>query len=55
MTDLHELAENLRRMGEPESSVEYLTRPQSNLLAVFGDALRPSIEPLNPPRIDTGD
>lgn len=45
----------LRRMGESEQSIEYLTsrRPESvSLLEVFGEALRPMTMPV---RQDTGD
>ena len=56
MTDIHETAEYLRRMGEPEASVEYITsrRPESvSLLETLGEALRPTL--LNPPAANTGD
>jgi hypothetical protein len=53
MTDIHETAEYLRRMGETEASVDYLTaRIQPSLLDIFGEALRPA---LNPPATETGD
>lgn len=54
MTDLHETAEYLRRMGEPEASVQYrLTHdnPAPSILEMFGEALRPGI----PPATETGD
>lgn len=46
----------LRRMGESEASIEYLTahRPESvSLLEVFGEALRPI--PYTAPATETGD
>lgn len=46
----------LRRMGESEASIVYLTsrRPESvSLLEVFGEALRPI--PYTAPATDTGD
>lgn len=46
----------LRRMGESEASIEYLTsrRPESvSLLEVFGEALRPI--PYTSPSTTTGD
>ena len=49
MTDLHETAEYLRRMGEPEASVQYrLTHdnPAPSILEMFGEALRPGIPPV---------
>jgi hypothetical protein len=53
MSTIHETAEHLRRMGEPESSVAYLTaRITPSLLDIFGEALRPA---LNPPATETGD
>ncbi len=36
MTDLHETAEYLRRMGEPESSVDYLLRRRAESDALNG-------------------
>lgn len=54
MSTIHKTAEYLRRMGETESSVAYLTaRITPSLLEVFGEALRPV--PLNPPATETGD
>lgn len=46
----------MRRMGESEESIEYLTsrRPESvSLLEVFGEALRPI--PYTAPATETGD
>jgi len=42
----------MRRMGEPESSVEYRISRQRepSLLEMFGEALRPNL-----PAVDTGD
>lgn len=54
MSTIHETAEYLRRMGETESSVAYLTAGITpSLLEIFGEAMRPA--PLNPPDPNTGD
>lgn len=57
MTDLHEIAEHMRRMGETEDSIRYslgeIPPPRPSLLEMFGEAMRPA--PLNPPAIETGD
>ncbi len=63
MSTIYETAEHLRRMGEPESSVAYLTaRITPSLLEVFGKALDPrgltmekAVAVMNPPATETGD
>jgi len=64
MTTLHETAEYLRRMGEPESSVDYLLAHRSvapSLLEMFGSALDPRSLTMEKavavmrPAVDTGD